>query len=64
MRTGVDRTELDGRHALVSAVVLAFTYRLYARGVLATAHAVSSQPKLLAVFLVVMTAVPLGLLLV
>ena len=48
---------------LVSVLVLALAYRWYARGVLAIAHAVSAQPKLLAVFLVVMTAVPLGLLL-
>src|SRR5262245_33882366 len=47
----------------VSMLVLGLVYRFYARGVLATAHAVSSQPKLLAVFLIVMTAVPVGLLL-
>lgn len=49
---------------LVSVVVLAFAYRPYARVVLATAHAVSSQARLLAVFLVVMSAVPVALLLV
>lgn len=48
---------------LVSVLVLALAYRWYARGVLAIAHAVSAQPRLLAVFLVVMTAVPVGLLL-
>jgi hypothetical protein len=49
---------------MVSMVVLALAYRPYSRAVLAIAHAVSSQPRLLAAFLVVMAVVPVVLLLV
>jgi Na+/phosphate symporter len=50
--------------SVVSLALLSFAYGPYARAVLSTARAVSSQPRLLALFLGVMTAVPAALLVV
>jgi Na+/phosphate symporter len=49
---------------VVSVLVLTLAYGPYTRLMLGTAHAVSSQPKLLVVFLAAMTAVPAALLFV